>query len=201
MVDLLILLASRSPRRAQLLHEAGYRYEQVDPPYEDPPQPEDDADPESLAMDLAQRKALSVDATVATSDGSRYGPVILTADTVVVCPRGRLLGQPIDRDDAKRMIHSMVDRSHRVVTGVALTYASGTPVVRFADTATVRIGKVTTREIDAYVDSGAWRGKAGGYNLFEVQGDWPITVDGDPTTVVGLPMTLLQGHLRRWVDR
>ena len=107
------------------------------------------------------------------------------------------------------MVRAFAACSHRVVTGVALL-GDGGPPRRFADSAGVTFGALAPEEIDRYVASGGWRGKAGGYNLYERQAEgWPITVEGDPTTVVGLPMRLLAPALRRrlgaagqgWVSR
>ena len=94
------------------------------------------------------------------------------------------------------MIRSFADDTHAVVTGVAIVDSAGEPTV-FHDTATVTLRGLSDAAIDAYLDTDAWRGKAGGYNLFDRQGaGWPITVTGDPATVVGLPMRLLTAALR-----
>ncbi|MDP7348403.1 MAG: Maf family protein, partial [Phycisphaeraceae bacterium] len=66
------------------------------------------------------------------------------------------------------------------------------------DTATVHLGKVGPDELQRYLDTQQWRGKAGGYNLFERQNRWPLRVEGDPTTVVGLPMRKLVPTLLAW---
>ena len=68
--------------------------------------------------------------------------------------------------------------------------------MRLVDVAHVRLGRVPEADLQAYLDSGDWRGKAGAYNLGELQGRWPMEVEGDPTTVVGLPMAKLVAHLR-----
>ena len=68
----------------------------------------------------------------------------------------------------------------------------------FVDTATVTVGDIPGREVNAYVNSGQWRGKAGAYNLDErLEAGWPITFSGDPTTIVGLPMRRLLPLLER----
>ncbi len=186
----LILLASRSPRRAGLLREAGYRYRQGDPPFADPPQPEH-GEAVRLAQDLAQAKARSVrEADAAGVD------VILAADTIVVAPDGTLLGQPAHEQDARRMLGLLVEKTHQVVTGVCLRWLATGRLDVFADVARVTFGAVSVEELDRYLSSGGWRGKAGAYNLAELEGHWPIRVDGDPTTVVGLPMATFAERLR-----
>ncbi len=182
-----LILASRSARRARLLTEAGYVFEQVDPPFEDDPHPPA-GDPQHVAMELARAKAISV--------SGRDG-IILAADTLIVNPDGTLAGTPTDTQQAAAMVRAFVGRRHVVVTGVAIRGAvRGDQMITFADTAQVDVGQITDEQIDRYVASGDWRGKAGGYNLFERRADgWPILVEGDETTVVGLPMTILAEHL------
>jgi septum formation protein len=197
----LLILASRSPRRAWLLREAGYPCAVLDPPFIDPPQPLATGlttDLEKIVVDLALAKAHSLASSPAALERLGRGAVVLlAADTVVVAADGTLLGQPADRDDAARMLHALLGATHRVVTGVALLAlpGPGAPVV-FADTAQVQIGPVAAAEVAAYLAGDAWRGKAGAYNLAELRDRWPIQVRGDPDTVVGLPMRRLQPILR-----
>ncbi len=183
-----LILASRSARRAQLLRDAGYEFEQVQPPFADPPSPGGGlaVSPAGLTGELAAKKATSALKLKELRD--RPGLVVLGADTICVAHDGRLLGQPVDRDEARRMICSFIGRSHHVWTGIALM-RNDKPAVTLTDEAEVRFGPLDDDRLDAYLAGEAWRGKAGGYNLFERQADgWPITVRGDATTVVGLPM-------------
>ncbi|MFA9479796.1 nucleoside triphosphate pyrophosphatase [Phycisphaerales bacterium AB-hyl4] len=181
-----LILASRSARRAQLLRDAGYAFEQRTPPFDDPPQPTA-TDPahsaEQIASDLARQKAMSLHEHLPTP------AVVLAADTICVDGDGRLIGQPTDADDAQRMIEHFADATHTVVSGVAVVGPGDERPSCFADTATVHVGPIDVERVRAYIASDQWRGKAGGYNLFERQAaGWPIRVEGDPTTVVGLPM-------------
>ena len=119
----LLVLASRSPRRARLLRDAGYRFEQIDPPFNDPAQPAPSlsASPQALATSLALAKARSVVSSRNLRDcAADADPIILAADTVVVAPNGQLLGQPTTRDQAASMLQSLIAATHQVVTGVAL---------------------------------------------------------------------------------
>jgi len=180
-----LLLASRSPRRAKLLAEAGYGFEQRTPPYDDSHDANHDhLPPDEWASELARRKAASCDPT-------EFPGVVLCADTICVDPHGRAVGKPASRIDALNIIHSFVNADHQIVTGVALRGADGS-ITTFADTADATFGHLSDDAITAYLDTGQWRDKAGGYNLFDRQAaGWPITVKGDPTTVVGLPMRRL----------
>lgn len=180
-----LILASRSPRRAALLTEWGYTFEQAQPPFDDPPQPAAGGMPiADLAADLARRKALSL-----RDAGGYDDAVILAADTICVGTDGSPIGQPRDRDDAEAMLRSFMNANHDVVTGVAILGPADRGPGAFADTATVNMGQVPDAELRAYLNTDQWQGKAGGYNFFDRRdAGWPITVQGDETTVVGLPM-------------
>lgn len=193
----MLILASRSPRRARLLREAGYAFIHAAPPFADPPQPDSaHTDAPELVAKLAAIKAMSLAESGVFRD--QPGGVILAADTVCVSHDGRCLGQPTDRDDARRMIESFMDRSHHVVTGVALLSAGDESPEVFTDTANVWMAVVPMEQLETYLDTQQWIGKAGGYNLFDRQrAGWNIRVDGDPGTVVGLPMRALSGRLAR----
>jgi nucleoside triphosphate pyrophosphatase len=188
-----LILASRSPRRAQLLREAAYTFTQADPPFNDPPQPTatQGQTPDDLATQLASKKALSLHTLVPPNS------VILAADTICIGPDNQLIGQPKNRDDARQMIRQFTQNAHHVVTGIALlTDALNTPQI-LADQATVTLGTLTDVQLNQYLDTQQWQGKAGGYNLFDRQkAGWPLTVQGDPTTVVGLPMNKLVPALK-----
>lgn len=196
----MLILASRSPQRARLLRDANYAFIQADPPFADPPQPEHPEsgppDARATAAELAGLKALSLRETGLLA--GHPGGVILAADTICVGVDGRMIGQPPDRAAAEAMIRGFLNRRHDVVTGVALLGAGDLQPERFAVSASVNMGHVDDGALREYLDSQQWRGKAGGYNLFDRQkAGWPITVEGDATTVVGLPMEALNLALRR----
>ncbi len=189
-----LILASQSPRRAQLLREAGVVFEQRSPPFADPDQPPDrsvlfNSGPGEYAQALALQKADSL------ARGMREEATILAADTICADDQGNLIGKPKDRDHAEQMIRSFVNTRHEVITGVVMMVLNKSGQGSFiADSvsAAVHFGSIADRQLGDYLATDDWRGKAGGYNLFDRQAaGWPITVEGDPTTVVGLPM--------RWV--
>lgn len=93
------------------------------------------------------------------------------------------------------MLALLIGHSHQVVTGVALVRLPDRRVITFADAAHVTIGSLPALELQTYLNSQAWRGKAGGYNFAELEHIWPITVQGDPTTIIGLPMQALRRRL------
>jgi septum formation protein len=125
---------------------------------------------------------------------------VLAADTV--CERdGAVLGKPSDIDDARRMIGSLAKRGHGVVTGWCLLGPDGSCRVG-RDVAWIVIGALPEADFELFLAEGAWRGKAGGYNLPEVVArGWPIRCEGDPQTVVGLPVAKLEPMLRELLAR
>lgn len=190
-----LVLASTSPRRRQLLHEHGFVFEAVDPRIEDDDVARGRVPPGAWVTALAYLKAMAGVSRLADAPDDRA--VLLAADTVVVLD-GELIGKPRDEDDAERMIVRLSRREHDVVTGVALVQPFAGRRTLFADRARVRVGDLPIERVRAYVASGAWRGKAGGYNLEDrLQDGWPVEHDGDPATVMGLPMGRLAPMLRR----
>ena len=183
-----LILASRSARRRELLHQAGFIFEQCDPPFQDPPRPitHRQTNPKTIVAELAKQKALSV------RNQEQGDAVVLGADTLCVEQDGRLVGQPTDRSEAYDMIRALADQPHMAVTGVVLI-RSYEPVAMFVDSAQVTIGPLSDQKLNTYLQTDGWRGKAGGYNLFDrIEDGWRIEVVGDPTTVVGLPIRQLK---------
>lgn len=124
--------------------------------------------------------------------------VILGADTLVV-KDGELIGKPVDAEDARRILRRLSSGSHEVLTGVALVALNGRREI-LVDGTRVRVGSVTEEALEAYVRSGDWAGKAGAYNLAErLEAGWPIDFEGDPGTIMGLPMRRLTPRLKRWL--
>jgi septum formation protein len=192
MASTTLILASRSFGRQLLLRNAGFQFIHAAPPFDDPPRPatERSCDPEQVAMDLARCKAESF---LGHPEHKHNGPaVILSADTIIAYEDGELAGKPVNRTDADRMIRRFLNATHRVITGVALIGPDESTAETFADTARVQVGHVEEQDLQEYLNSGSWHDKAGGYNLFDRRdAGWPISVQGDPTTVVGLPMQKL----------
>jgi septum formation protein len=155
-------------------------------------------------MALAYLKAA---AAHKSTDTRRLAPgelVVLGADTVVVKRSGdetEFIGQPRDAADAERILRRLANGEHEVVTGVALVDAATGRRDLFCDRATVRVGAISEDTLAAYLASGEWAGKAGAYNLAErIEAGWPIEFDGDPATIMGLPMRMLPDRLRRFAE-
>ena len=178
-----LVLASTSPQRQAILSQLRIPFEVVAPLYEehDPP----DADPVELVRAHAEGKARSV---------HRDGVVTLGVDTTVHLA-GRVYAKPRDRDDARSMLDELAGRTHEVVSGLCLL-GEGFEVVDHAVTR-VAFRALPQGEIDAYVASGEWRGRAGGYAIQGLGGRLVAAIAGDYLNVVGLPGALLVETLER----
>jgi septum formation protein len=191
-----LVLASTSPRRGQLLAEAGLPHEATHPGIDDGLLAPGAVSADQWVAALAHLKAVS-GAEIVRRSGAPVA-LVIGADTVCI-KDGKFLGKPRDAADAERILRLLQDGSHQVVTGVALVRTDD-PGWRthLVDRATVIVGHLGDERIAAYVNSGQWRGKAGAYNLGErIEAGWPIKYQGDPTTVMGLPMKALLGRLGR----
>ena len=180
-----LVLASSSPRRRQLLTEHGIAHDAIAPSIDDGELAPGDTSPVGWVVALAHLKARSVADTVSA------GAIVLGSDTVVI-KGDEIIGQPKDLDDARRIIGRLENGSHTVATGVAFINTETGASRRLVDSATVTVGELDPESVDTYLSSGDWYGKAGAYNLMDrINAGWPIEYEGDPTTVMGLPMLRL----------
>lgn len=185
-----LILASRSPRRREMLGKAGVQIAVRPADLDDGVLRPGRVSPEQWVTALAWFKARRV-AEQAQAAGEQLPGTIMAADTI--CAHGdKLLGQPRDRAEARRMIQHLRNAVHRTITGVCFYDPHVPRRVLLVDAATVRMGEISDDAIEAYIQSDQWRGKAGGYNLSErIEAGWPIECEGDPATVMGLPMQRL----------
>ncbi len=192
-----IFLASRSPRRRELLSDAGYLFDFDHPGLEDSELVDGDVTPRQWVASLAYLKAR---AGVEVARQTRRTPdIVLGADTACVMD-GRLIGTPRNAAEARTMIAAFADREHEVVSGLALVCMNTGRRTLASDAARVWVGSISDTEIDEYIASGMWQGKAGAYNLTErIAAGWPIRYEGDPATIMGLPMIVLADRLERFL--
>lgn len=187
-MDKPIVLASASPRRRQLLAEAGLRFSLAHP------QVDEDAVSGGSPRELAEGRAVLKAQAAAAALGDA---LVIGADTIVVC-QGQVLGKPRDEADAKRLLSLLSGRTHRVVTGVCVIEApAGRREVASACTK-VTFRELSPEEIDRYVATGEPMDKAGAYGI---QGKGALLVErivGDYFNVVGLPLTLLARLLKEF---
>lgn len=183
-----IILASQSPRRSQLLGQAGFRFEvktnEVEETY-----------PESLAVEevpafLARKKA------AAARHFITGGEILLAADSVVILD-GEIFGKPRDYDDAFRIIRALSGNTHKVITGVCLMSAEKERV--FSGVSKVHMLELSDREIDFYIKNYQPYDKAGAYAIQEWIGLCKIQrIEGTYSNIMGLPVDLVYKELMAW---
>ena len=182
-----LVLASASPRRLDLLRQAGIAPDRVISADIDE-SPKASETPRLLALRLAREKALAGAALAP-------GAFVLAADTVVALGR-RVFGKPGDEADARRMLELLSGRAHRVLTGVAVCAPDGRVSARLSETR-LQWKRLTPQELTALLDSGEWQGVAGGYRIQGLAAAFTMELQGSYTGVVGLPLyetlSLLQG--------
>ncbi len=181
-----LVLASSSPRRKELLKEAGIAFEPVDPPVAEPVHLGGEVSPARRAEALAYFKARAV-------ADHHPGSLVLGADTVVSVD-GRLLGKPADADDARRMLRVLSGTRQAVITGVALLGAGRRSIA--SETTFVTMRDISEEELEDYIASGEWEGKAGAYAIQETADRFVTGLEGSFSNVVGLPMELVCRLLR-----
>ncbi len=178
-----LVLASASPRRREILANAGFRFEVRPASVDETPLPQED--PLGHVKRLAQAKAEAVTAGP--------GEIVLAADTVVVLDGG-ILGKPADAGEARQMLRRLAGREHEVITGICLRHAGGWIVD--AESTRVSFLPLSPEEIEAYVASGEPMDKAGAYGIQGLASKFVHRVEGCYFNVVGLPVALVYRHLR-----
>ncbi|MDP6445902.1 MAG: Maf family protein [Pirellulaceae bacterium] len=188
-----LILASRSPRRRQLLEENGYDFE-IDPA-------SDTAEcgvctgetPPELVARLAYQKAADVFDRRRAAAQIAAGDIVIGCDTVAEC-QGRALGKPDDREHAAEMLNLLRGSKHHVYSGLCLMKIGADPSIRVECTKLV-MEEISNADLEIYLNSYAWEGKAGGFGLQDRLG-WIRIVHGSESNVVGLPLELLDKMLR-----
>ncbi len=198
-----LILASASPRRAELLTAAGYFFEvrpvDIDERVREGERPR--AYVERLATEKTARAfdvvAEWTTATVGRSSSAAHGApevVVLGADTAVVVD-DTILGKPRDVEHGARMLRQLSGRTHQVMTGVSARSATSTVVL--VEVTEVTFGQLTEDQIAWYVESGEGRDKAGGYAIQGLGARFVPKIVGSYSNVVGLPIAAVDGLLRR----
>ena len=182
----MLILASSSPRRRELMLEAGYEFTVVAPGSEAECGVCSGESPPEFVARIAYQKAADV--------ATRVGAALLIAcDTIAECA-GQILGKPRDERHAREMLQLLSGREHRVYSGLCLwRVPEGEPRVE-VDRTTLRMDRLTTAQIDDYLASGLWEGKAGAFGYQDRLG-WVHVVEGSESNVVGLPLERLQRML------
>jgi septum formation protein len=183
-----IILASSSPRRQELLSllQIPFRVHSSDIDEHIP----HGMEAEEAVVQLAERKAKAVSEQFMEE-------IVIGSDTVVVCD-GKILGKPIDRDDAFSMLRQLSGREHRVLTGVAIV--NGDKVKSFYEETKVTFWELTDSDITSYLDSGEPFDKAGSYGIQGFGSLFVKKINGDYFNVVGLPVSRLSRELKHFQE-
>jgi septum formation protein len=184
-----VILASKSPRRQQLLIEMGLSFDVVIRDYaESYPA---DLKGNEIPLYVAREKAKSFKNEIAVNE------IVITADTIVWC-NNEVLGKPVDAGDAKRMISELSGNTHEVITGVTLISASKERT--FTDSSSVTFEILTEEEINYYIDNFKPFDKAGAYGIQEWIGVVACSrIEGSYFNVVGLPVQKLYKELKEFI--
>lgn len=191
LIDFRVILASRSPRRQQLLRELGIDFEVKVNPNEDetyPPHLNIDSVPEFLAAKKAQPYLLNLAAN----------EILITSDTIVLCNH-EVIGKPIDRAEAIEILCKLSGQEHTVITGVCL--ATSNKIHSFSASTEVFFRNLNKEEIEFYVETFKPFDKAGAYGIQEWIGYVGVErINGSYFNVMGLPVQRLYVELNRFVD-
>lgn len=186
----MLVLASASPRRQELLRSAGFSFTVQAADIDEAPLAGES--PRDCAERLAREKALAVSRT-------RPHDVVLGADTIVVVDEA-ILGKPVDAADAARMLRLLSGRVHSVITGVCVVGGGPSQGLKTAsETTLVTMSGLSDEEIRGYVATGEPMDKAGAYAIQGTAARWIPRIEGDYSNVVGLPVARVYGMLRELV--
>ena len=189
-----MILASQSPRRIELMHEAGIDVRVI------PADIDETALPGEAPLELVERLARAKASSIAGSC-AEPGEIVIAADTIVTVD-GEILGQPADDDDARRMLRALSGRTHQVATGVCLARCGEDGPVSFVEVTDVVFYPLSDEEIDAYISSGEPADKAGAYGIQGTGGRMLVRkIDGDFYNVVGLPIARVVRALDAFIAR
>jgi septum formation protein len=188
----MLVLASASPRRRDLLTQAGFAFEILTAEVNEDPHPGER--PIGYVLRLAREKAEAVAASAefrTLSQRNPEPPILLGADTTVVAPNGAILGKPENDADAARMLRLLAGATHQVITGVALLVPQAALAEVAAEVTHVTLLTPSDEDIARYIATGEPHGKAGAYAIQGQAARWIPRVHGCYFNVVGLPLALV----------
>lgn len=185
-----LILASASPRRAELLREAGYVFDIVPPNLSEPKEWPVNLSPEQCAESISYFKARQ-------ALGQVKRGIVIGADTVVALA-DRVFGKPRDVDDARRILQTLSGTRHRVITGLTLIDAATRRRLMRHDTTYTVMKAMSPEALERYLAGGQWQGKAGAYGIQDRSDAYIERIEGSFSNVVGLPLELLDDMLTRF---
>ncbi len=183
-----LVLASSSPRRQDLLRSGGYAFDVIAPTLCELTEFGPGVQPGAQAEALSYFKARSVAQTLTSG-------FVIGADTIAALD-ATVFGKPTDIEDARQTLSTLSGTEHKVITGLTVIDAATNFRVITRDTTSVRMKQLSDDELDAYLDGGAWKGKAGAYGIQDENDPFVENITGSFSNVVGLPMELLADVLK-----
>ena len=180
-----LILASRSPRRAEILKKAKVEFEIKIPP--NLKEESSSSDPAEHVLSLSKRKATSVSNQVEEA-------IVLGADTIVVLD-GEILGKPQNKEEAFLILKKLSDRTHRVYTGITLVNRYNGKIISDYDLTEVKFNQLDDEKIETYIDTGEPMDKAGAYGIQGMGGFLVKSIRGSLDNVIGLPTEKLKEML------
>lgn len=190
-----IILASKSPRRKELLSQVGYTYECV---VSEKEENTDAVQPSDVVKELSQQKAEDVCAKIEKEGQMEEDCLVIGADTIVA-KDSEIFGKPKDTEDAKRMLSALQGREHSVWTGVTLIYLRDGKKKKkvFAEETKVHMYSMSEQEIEEYIRTKEPEDKAGAYAIQGYAAKFIKKIDGDYNNVVGLPVARIYQELKK----
>ncbi len=182
-----LILASASPRRKEILQKEGYNFQIITSDYEEK---SFTSNPIITAKTFAFEKAKDVFNKLEDKNA-----IVLGADTVVYL-KGEILGKPIDRQDAKRILKNLSGNKHKVITGYAII-SKGKTIIGY-DKSIVIFNKLTESQIESYLDSNLYVGKAGAYGIQDGEFNFVKRYKGSMNNIIGLPIEKIKKALRKF---
>lgn len=186
-----LILASQSPRRKQLLRDAGYEVSVCPPDDSVEASLAPTGSPEEDVLQAARAKARAIAPKFESG-------IVLAADTIAVCD-GRRLGKPRDRHHAEEILRWLSGREHDVITGVVMIRRPDDMTIEHLERTRLRMDALSEQQLQEYLDSGLWEGKAGAFGYQDRIG-WLRVIDGSESNVVGLPMETIARMLEQLDD-
>ncbi|MFH1710107.1 MAG: Maf family protein [bacterium] len=181
-----IILASKSPRRLELLKKAIKGFKVFPSSFNE----------QNLREKAAVKFAVKAAVGKAKDIGKRYpSSIVIGADTIVVL-NGKIFGKPKNPEDSKRMLKALSGKIHQVITGIAVYKKNEDKLVSAYESTDVAFKKITQKEIEDYINEGNVHDKAGSYAIQDIGEKFIKGIKGDHDNVVGLPIALLKGMLR-----
>ncbi len=188
-----IILASASPRRKELMEEAGYAFDVICSEVNESDFPAENFEPAEYAKQLALAKAETVAKDYPDA-------VVIGADTIADF-NGDIIGKPQDQKHAEQITRKLFSRPHKVITGIAIIRLRDNLQLVESDTTIVYPRKMSEQQLAEHIKGGTWRGKAGAYAIQETGDEFVERIDGSLTNVMGLPTELLKEMLSKALQR